>query len=522
MLGTFRPNRELIWNQFESLQDMEDRFRQLLVTRDPSLDAGMAFVQCGADEAVFEDVRGFEDSEAMARYNALYNEEEYVMYEETSQYYKENGRSTQLLIFPNATKVIPHSVQRHGKLNINILFLDSVSHSHFFRMLPLTIEQLGKMDKSKDNLVFNFELMQSLKGRTFENQQALLSGLISGSEGSLKARVMFGAYKKNGYNVTWNEDLCWTWEWGLSRNFGFDKTPLKDRWDALRRATEKNSIDDIGASLASCEILNFNGKNDPFHGLKRVCYNGRPHHWYILEYMKQMQSLMSRANRPYFQFTELNVGHDEHGLRIKSLDRDLQEYLEYLSTVEDTLTIIFSDHGNTYTKFASSTEEGRIEMFHPVMFFIAPKNFVDFVGRRGLKTLSVNQHRLVSLLDVHSMLMSFVNGTRSGDRRGLSDYDVTERGLLEVISPSRTCHSIPLYPNTRCICKAETVNTTYRSSQLLLADFALGTLNNLIQEQYRQASPGSNRTFGSCQKLQGISIQGVSGRLGRVSTFLPQ
>ncbi|KAJ8027799.1 hypothetical protein HOLleu_29851 [Holothuria leucospilota] len=520
LLGLFDlKNGQLDWNRFPSLKDLGKKFQELLSKRDPSIESGMAFVHCGVKN-ITRKLPVDREEEVGSDYVAYNEESGFIPEMYGSDYNGFDERSRQLLIFPKISKHLPSSKTKHSDLNINVLFLDSVSHSHFFRSLPMTVKQLQKLDKDPNLHVFNFDLMQSLKGRTFENQQVLFSGSFEGGDNLLKTAPMFSALKKKHYTIIWNEDLCWKWEWGLSRNFGFDeeKGDLHKRWNAFQEALRQNVIDEIGASLAACEIMKFNDKNDPFHGLDKVCYNGKYHHSYIFEFLKQIQTHYSQAGKPYFQFTELNVGHDEDGLRIKTLDADLSAYIEYLSSLNNTLTIMFSDHGNTYTKFASQTEEGHLEMFHPMMFIIAPRDFSKLVKASGVHSLRLNQHRLVSLLDVHYMLMFLTLGTTEAADKGPSDVDIEPRGLLDVISPARTCLSLPLFPNTKCICKAAAMNSTYSSSHLLLADFALGTLNNMIQSQYHGAHPRSNVTFGSCRKLEGTVINDVTERLGRHNT----
>ncbi|KAJ8027770.1 hypothetical protein HOLleu_29818 [Holothuria leucospilota] len=520
LLGLFDlTNGQLNWNRFPSLKDLGKKFQELLSKRDPSIESGMAFVHCGVKN-ITRKLREDLEKEVGSDYVAYNEDSDFIPEMNGSDYEEFDERSRQLLIFPQISKHLPSSKIKHSDLNINVLFLDSVSHSHFFRSLPMTVKQLQKLDKDPNLHVFNFDLMQSLKGRTFENQQVLFSGSFEGDDNLLKTASLFSPLKRKGYTIIWNEDLCWKWKRGMSKNFGFDeeKENLRKRWNAFQESLRQNVIDEIGATLAACEILKFNGKNDPFHGLDKVCYNGKYHHSYIIEFLKQVQTRYSQAGKLYFQFTELNVGHDEDGLRIKTLDADLSAYIEYLSSLYNTLTIIYSDHGNTYTKFASQTEEGHLEMFHPMMFIIAPRDFSKIVKVSGIHSLRLNQHRLVSLLDVHYMLMFLTLGTTEAADKSPPDVDIEPRGLLDEISPARTCLSLPLFPNTKCICKATAMNSTFLSSHLLLADFALGILNNMIQSQYHGARPHSNVTFGSCKKLEGTVVNDVTERLGRHNT----
>ena len=89
--------------------------------------------------------------------------------------------------------------------------------------------------------------------------------------------------------------------------------------------------------------------DNPFNGPDQICFNGRLQHDYILKYTADLLATIStsRKSRPLFSFTSLNVGHDDEGRRIQSLDSDLARYVTTMATNQDTLTILLADHGNT-------------------------------------------------------------------------------------------------------------------------------------------------------------------------------
>jgi len=82
---------------------------------------------------------------------------------------------------------------------------------------------------------------------------------------------------------------------------------------------------------------------------------------------------MLSAGIPYTSFYGSNTPHDEDGTRIKTLDVDLANHIEHVTKQTNTLTIIFSDHGNAYGTFPQSHQQGRDETYHPIFYMIVPK-----------------------------------------------------------------------------------------------------------------------------------------------------
>ena len=66
------------------------------------------------------------------------------------------------------------------KLNINIVWLDSISRRHFYRSLPRTVETMDQINRDAQTKaeILDFELMQSVHGHTHENLIALTQGKV--------------------------------------------------------------------------------------------------------------------------------------------------------------------------------------------------------------------------------------------------------------------------------------------------------------------------------------------------------
>ena len=127
-------------------------------------------------------------------------------------------------------------------VNVNIILLDSVARAHFYRSLPRTVktfQSLANQPSRAPAVVLDFELFQAVYGHTNENTQALFAGTFinPNSSGAVEMGVLFGHYKKAGYQTTWQEDLRYKGVWGLRRD-------LKARnWGEMQRLSKKANID---------------------------------------------------------------------------------------------------------------------------------------------------------------------------------------------------------------------------------------------------------------------------------------
>lgn len=93
------------------------------------------------------------------------------------------------------------------------------------------------------------------------------------------------------------------------------------------------------------------------------------------------------------------------GIRVQTLDGDLTDLIDSVSQLPNTLTIIYADHGNTYTDYQVSMLEGRMEMYHPIMLGILPKELGRKFGNNIVENLRTNQYRLLHLFDIRESLV---------------------------------------------------------------------------------------------------------------------
>ena len=422
---------------------------------------------------------------------------------------------TQLLILPPKGVVAdkPHKRLKEKPININIMLIDSVSRPHFYRSLPQTVKAFRDINAKSSARVLDFELFHAIKPRTFETIHALFSGELLEVDQfvnpvAVKAGVMFDKFKSVGYQTMWQEDMCWTYEWGLVRDLKImnKSRPLAEIWHNLTTALKNNSIDFTGITHSSCEVLKSFGVPEIFHGPSKLCYGGKHYHSFFLLFLDTfLEQINSDTEiKPLFSFSMLDVGHEDSGLRIQTLDTSLASFVKSVASDQNTLSIILSDHGNTYGSFPI-TMEGRFEMFQPHLFFIIPNRIQNLLGKVKMRALIQNQKRMTSIVDLHHTLMAV--GENIGGKSPLRQ----NQGLLQPISRNRSCEDLGLLPSTLCICQGWERKVHTNSFHFIVAEFALGKLNEKIQSQYLKLSGRSRQVsgFGSCERLRGERFDNV-------------
>lgn len=422
---------------------------------------------------------------------------------------------TQLFILPprGATAHKVHGKLKEKPININIILIDSVSRPHFYRSLSQTVKTLRNINAKSSTKVLDFEFFHAIKHRTFETIHALFSGQLLEDEQFInpipvKAGVMFDKFKSLGYQTLWQEDMCWTYEWGLVRDFKVmnKSRPLIEVWHNLTASLRNNSIDFTGITHSSCEVLKGLGVPELFHGPAELCYGGKHYHSLFLQFLNTFLGEVNSdpGKKPLFSFSILDVGHEDSGLRIQTLDTSLANFVKTLASDPNTLSIILSDHGNTYGSFPI-TMEGRFEIFQPHLFMIIPNRIQNLFGKDKMLALIQNQKRLVSVVDLHHTLM-----TIAADVSGEAPVKENQ-GLLQLVSRNRSCEDLGLLTSSLCVCQGWETKVHTNSFHFIAAEFALGKLNEKIQSQYLGNSRRRRQFsgFGSCERLRGERFENV-------------
>jgi hypothetical protein len=370
---------------------------------------------------------------------------------------------------------------------------------------------------------------------------------------------MFSRYKKAGYSTLLQEDNCWYDDWGSlldpRKRLGRvdnEKTRLsrwKDYVTILEKSGSWEEVDDYGISILSCDVYKNYKVTNPFSSrtVPNICFAGRHYGSFFLEYVKKYTELNDIAAQPFIAYTHLLTSHDTNGRRIVNDDESLADLFHHAAHLRNTVTIFTSDHGAKATDFAAYTTQGRQEVFQPLLFIIIPHEVSKSLGPEAMNALVVNQNRLVGLEDLHHSLVSILdtdpniwathkedhpengnlhpgsdpkkwvlhadpNGPHKHPNVGVISTRL--RGLFKPVPLDRTCEQIKLSSDVLCLCDGMDKSVP-NDSQIVqwAAEFALGTLNNKIQEQFTTAlmsKPGVPASgfygYGACQRYTGTGI----------------
>ena len=467
----------------------------------------------------------------------------------------ERGQGNQVLSFPKILdrRKTEQSQENTRRFNINIVVEDSLSRAHFYRTLTKTVSTLRNIiyNQSIPATLLDFEKVQSYASNTYRNLQRLFTGqkyldwemdcnygvhefLRNNSKNTsctYGVEEMLNRFQKVGYSTLLQEDHCWYDDWGSFLEPRKQLARVKNeaarlrRWKEFLTLVEKSGrnkvVDDYGISILSCDVYKKYKTTNPFSSKKvpNVCFAGRPYGSFFLEYVKTYTQHNDMAAQPFIAYTHLLTSHDTNGKRIVNDDESLADLFLHAAHLRNTMTIFLSDHGAKATDFGGYTTKGRQEVFQPLLFIIVPHSVGKKLGPEVMNALVVNQNRLVGVEDLHHALLSIldVNQKIVGSQ---TDHNVRElvqgAGLFKPIALDRTCEQMKLDSDVLCLCDGMDKTVSKDSFEVVwAAEFALGTLNNRIHQQYTkglqsnqlaQAVASSFYGYGACQPYTGEGI----------------
>uniref|UniRef100_A0A7M5WT32 Uncharacterized protein n=2 Tax=Clytia hemisphaerica TaxID=252671 RepID=A0A7M5WT32_9CNID len=350
-------------------------------------------------------------------------------------------------------------------------------------------------DQSTKTEILDFEMMQAVDGHTHHNLIAFFEGRV------LKAQERKGGRKPHldnllnftrqaGYRNIYQEDMCYKGGWGfnsISKSHG--------KWKNIVKGIKKFAIDNTGLTFASCKMIGeiYSKGRNIFSGTGDFCYNGLNYNTY---YVRHIAKKLKATPSGLFMFSILCIPHDSGGWRVQGADHGLAEFITEMSQLENTITLLFADHGNTYTRYAGWLD-GRHEQFNPHFFAILPGKVIEKIGKASIDALRRNRLRMVTLIDVHHTIKYLVN----------SSYH--NKGILTEVPTYRTCSTLELSKPTYCICKGWRKTEQNNTSFWPFVEFAVGQLNDIISDASAK---------GLCKRLVPLEFLNPSSLLEGVVT----
>lgn len=248
-----------------------------------------------------------------------------------------------------------------------------------------------------------------------------------------------------------------------------------------------------------------NNLKTPFNGPENdeICLNGRFQHGYIFDHL--LEYYKENRRKPRIGFTIINTGHDYKGLRVQTLNIALSNMVADLALMRNTLTILMADHGNTYTPYTSDMLEGRFEMHHPSFFMIIPDGVKKWLGDPTLNNLRENTKRLFTMKDVHKTILGILGRSKEGTFP-------KESGLFSLIPADRTCDDLELALPNLCVCEGWDTPTKNDTRQIGVLEFAVGTLNELIDSQIKSSTVETTSIQRQCDRIFARTFRNVRER----------
>ncbi|GBG89577.1 hypothetical protein CBR_g49366 [Chara braunii] len=359
------------------------------------------------------------------------------------------GSATRQLFFRKtqrqASSPSPSLKASPQQYNILVLFIDAVSHRHFYRKLPLTAEVLFQMTK-KSGFSLHEYFRYSLTGfNTDPNTLALYTGhLWDEGETSHRHEPLWEGLRRNGYVTAWMNDDCD--DWSVS---------------CMKRTTSYALSHELLAPFCHPEYYpavghpfgNFKGP----YSIRRRCLFGHYVHHHAFAWVNHMVSLYHKK-QPFAFFNAFIEGHEGSGEVLSTMDAELADFLKKASDsglFEDTVLLLLSDHGNHMSLSYVYTENGRQEHESPFLFVSVPDSLaaaadVDDPSRTVGQNLERNEQVLVNAFDIHFFLKVLIQWqdreNLHGDAQGW-----WRQSLLSNKRANRTCEEAKV-PDNFCWC----------------------------------------------------------------------
>eukprot|EP01102_Stenamoeba_stenopodia_P006364 TRINITY_DN1745_c0_g1_i1.p1 TRINITY_DN1745_c0_g1~~TRINITY_DN1745_c0_g1_i1.p1 ORF type:complete len:554 (-),score=96.23 TRINITY_DN1745_c0_g1_i1:138-1799(-) len=347
-------------------------------------------------------------------------------------------------------------------LDLNFLLIDSLSRAHFFRGLPLTasfLEDLHKghipssrKDGKPEFKIFQFFRYHVVGNNSGPNITPLSSGLSDDEVDD---------YRTSALGPEADEPA---WLWDYASNFGYVSAYIEEQcsnefaardWQLHPEAFMFHDESKYGSRSA---IYTFDHLlQDVFcHGKfvkwrqyaqSERCIGDAYAHMVTLNYLRSFFSKYPGVGK--FAFSLLYEAHESSMKVVRSLDKDLKEFLEdtMLNRTSPPMTVIAADHGMHYGSF-TDTKTGWVEHKLPVLFFIVPTWFLDLYPNIE-KYLLLNEQRLFTAYDLHYTIKHFVSYPEMPTKQDESRFAYSLIG--EEVPIDRTCDEAGIEDNI-CVC----------------------------------------------------------------------
>ncbi|KAB7501896.1 hypothetical protein Anas_00019, partial [Armadillidium nasatum] len=303
------------------------------------------------------------------------------------------------------------------KLNVLMLGFDSLSHASFIRTLPHTFKFLK--EELRATILNGYNIIGD------GTPQALIPILTGKTEFELpetRKRMGKAAAHVNVYPFIWKD---------------FERSGYATLFaeDQPHEGTFNYRLKGFDAQPVNHYMRTFFKFLYPYSSHPNYCFYSAPRHKVFLKYITDFFNVYN--DKPKFGFAmHAELSHSDNNL-IGIADRDIKASLEELRKkghLNETILIVFSDHGNRFSAMRS-TQEGKQEERLPFFSIYLPQKFKTRYPSAA-DNVRVNAERLTSPFDIHETL---------------KDLTQFQGAKLGSIPPSRTCKDAFIEPHW-CAC----------------------------------------------------------------------
>lgn len=350
------------------------------------------------------------------------------------------------------------------RYNIFILIIESMSRINFKRYLNLTGESIQSIINAKKSQYYNLKGSTKIGDNSFPNMFTLFTGKsvnlfnsnVLHEQPFDRIDFIWKTFELNGYTTALIEDSPkWTLFNYKSKGFINQPTDYYPRpyWINIHENGKRFMNDICYQDTAKFDILLNQAETFIHHG---------------------------RLNKiPTFTFAmNIAINHNDFN-ELQIIDTHLSDFISSFGNYDDTIFMIMGDHGSRFGEFLH-TEIGWIEERMPYFGMFVPNELINEYQTIG-KYLKLNEYRLITWFDIHSMLKDIALGNFKA--KDSSSNSLSYSPWREEVPKDRTCKSANIQ-GIYCTCNKFIANQTYNDEQRVQIGLKLVELINLKIERY--------------------------------------
>lgn len=376
---------------------------------------------------------------------------------------------------------VRHIYNWHPKaLSVMIIGLDSVSHMHFKRTMPLLDAYIKRLPHVE------FWGYNRVGRNTYPNLVPMLSGLNVSEFEALcylnmtnfdSCPLIWKNFAAEGYRTTFAEDTNHgLFNYGLK---GFARQPTNFYMRPLMVEIHKHTR----YSIDEEEVVH--------------CTAGRKYYEVYHEYMRRLLPFL-RVGPHFSLFWQTQGVHDFFNYA-QLLDSHYLKMFEDMSSsdiMKNTVIILMSDHGIRLGPFRA-TYQGIVEESQPLLIVIYP-SWLKQAFPLAIENLEKNSDSLITTFDLHATLKDFMNKNRlrqeNIEKRSKMLKELGRnipRGisLFLPIPEERDCNMAGI-PSSFCLCQTFRPIPSEDPRVYKVAYFIVGSINRLLTD------------YDQCQRLR--------------------